>query len=181
MNRSLLLLAGLALLLSACDGTDPVDPVVVQTATVAELAADPPGAVVLTGELTIIITARRMPAFVQLVEFDPLDGLIVADVRALLHARGIDLTDDQAAQLHQLTGGNAEFVTLAIGALLAGQGVDDLFGRMAASDDVRRYLIANVNQFLNLEERRVMEAVAVLSGYPGARDVIEYLLDGVNV
>lgn len=137
--------------------------------------------VVLTGELTVIITSRRMPAFVQLVEFDPLDGLIAADVRALLQLRGIELTEAQATRLHQLTGGNAEFVTLASGALLAGQEIDDLFGRMAESDDVRRYLIANVNQFLNLEERRVMEAVAVLSGYPGARDIIEYLLDGVNV
>jgi hypothetical protein len=59
MNRSLLLLAGLALVLSACDGTDPVDPVVVETATVAELSADPAvrdpntGAVVQTGRYTL--------------------------------------------------------------------------------------------------------------------------------
>ena len=46
---------------------------------------------------------------------------------------------------------------------------------------MRRYLIANVNQFLNLEERRVMGSGRRVSGYPGARDIIEYLLDGVNV
>ena len=59
MTRSLALLFAAALVVSACDSTDPVNPIRVETATVANLVADPAvrdnntGAVVETGRYTL--------------------------------------------------------------------------------------------------------------------------------
>ena len=135
----------------------------------------------LAGELAIIITARRMPEFVQTVEFDALSGLSLMDVKQLLGARGLALSDDQAAEIHRQTAGNAQFLNLAINALLQGEDWERLMAGMAATQDIERYLIREVDGFLPEAERGVMEAVAVLMGYPGTTDAIEAVLDGANV
>ena len=75
-----------------------------------------------SGEIAIIVTGRRMPEFVQLAEFPPLAGLSQEDMRRLLHMREIEMADELQERLHRYTGGNAEFLVLAIDALQADAG-----------------------------------------------------------
>ena len=135
----------------------------------------------LAGDLSIIITSRRVPAFVQVVEFDPLAGMSLTDTRRLLTARDVLLSDELVAELHTNTGGNAQFLTLAIDALKWAMDPDQLIGRLAEADDIERYLLNEVDGRLTRDERAVMSAVAVLLGYPGTRDVIEVVLNAGSV
>jgi tetratricopeptide (TPR) repeat protein len=136
---------------------------------------------VLAGELDLIITGRRMPVFVQTVQFTPLDGLSLIDTATLTAARCISLPVDFVAQLHARTGGNAELLTLAIEALCQAANPSALLDRLAETDDIERYLLTAVDRNLTEEERIVMGAVAVMLGYPTTRDAVEAVLDGPNV
>jgi ATP/maltotriose-dependent transcriptional regulator MalT len=135
----------------------------------------------VAGELSIILTSRRVPDFVTLAQFDPLAGLSYDDTRHLLIVRNLALTDAQTDQLYQYTAGNAEFLTLAIEALQRAASPDLLFYRLAESDDIERYLLQEVDEGLTGPERGVMNAVAVLLGYGGTRNAIEAVLNGGNI
>jgi tetratricopeptide (TPR) repeat protein len=135
----------------------------------------------LAGEVSIVITTRRVPDFATLVKWAPLEGLSSDDARRLLLARDVHLSSQQAEELHRLTEGNAEFLTLAIDALKQAKNPDLLLGRLAESDDIERYLLQEVDEGLTGQERAVMTTVAALLGYPGTRDAIEQILNGGNV
>jgi tetratricopeptide (TPR) repeat protein len=132
---------------------------------------------VAAGELSLIITSRRVPAFVQMVEFEPLRGLSTDDTRLLLTSRGLSLPDDLAADLHSRTEGNAQFLTLAIDALRHDRDSRHLVAHLSETDDVKRYLMTEVDRGLTEVERAVMGALAVLMDYAGTRDAIEAILD----
>jgi tetratricopeptide (TPR) repeat protein len=134
----------------------------------------------VAGELSIILTSRRVPDFVTLAQFDPLEGLSYEDTRHLLNARNLALAEPQIEQLYHYTAGNAEFLTLAIDALQRAVSPDLLIRRLAESDDIERYLLQEVDEVLTGPERGVMNAVAVLLGYGGTRNAIEAVLNGGN-
>lgn len=134
-----------------------------------------------SGELKMIITTRRMPEFVRrVVAFEPLAGLSRAATRQLLAANEISLADDHLDQLHAYTGGNVQLLSLAVDILRDTSRPATLLDRLVDTDDIERYLLAEVDGRLTRDERQVMGAVAVLQGYPAGRETIEALLDGRN-
>lgn len=136
---------------------------------------------VLAGELDLIITARRMPAFVQVTQFDALAGLAAADAGRLLVLEGLRLSEAVAAELHAHTAGNAQFLTLAVDALKQAPNPAELVANLAASDDIERYLLGQVDKNLGDAERDVLAAIAALLGYAGTRDALEAMLDGGSI
>lgn len=136
---------------------------------------------VLAADLDLIITARRMPTFLQMSQFDALAGLGAADTGRLLALEGLRLPDDVAAELHARTAGNAQFLTLAVDALKQAADPADLVANLAATDDIERYLLGQVDRNLGDAERDVLAAIAVLLGYAGTRDALEAMLDGGSI
>ena len=128
-------------------------------------------------QASVIVTSRRVPAFAVVAETTPLEGLSAADVRTLLVQRGVDLADDLAYQLYLRTGGNAQFLTLAIDALRRATNPARLIDHLPEADEIERYLLREVDRRLTEDERVVMGALAVLLDYGGTRDAIEAVLD----
>ena len=133
------------------------------------------------GEIDVIIAAQRRPPFVHEDDFILLDGLTLADLRGLVTRRGLDLSDELIETLLAYTDGNAELVMLALDALRRAKEPARLMGRLSESDQVERFLVKEVDLGLTDEERNVLSAMAVLLGYPGTRDAIAAVLDGVSV
>ena len=114
-------------------------------------------------------------------QFDALAGLGAADTGRLLALEGLRLPDDVAAELHARTAGNAQFLTLAVDALKQAADPAELVANLAASDDIERYLLGQVDKNLGDAEREVLAAIAALLGYAGTRDAIEAVLDGDSI
>ncbi|RME50050.1 MAG: hypothetical protein D6796_03785, partial [Caldilineae bacterium] len=133
------------------------------------------------GHLSVIIASRRAPAFVRGEATEPLGGLTAAAVARLAGARGIPLSPEQVAYLHAQTEGNAELLILTFNALRRVENPDRILKRLAESEDIERYLVTEVDAGLSDDERKVMESVAVLLGYPATRDAIETVLDGGGI
>jgi tetratricopeptide (TPR) repeat protein len=133
------------------------------------------------GDVDMIISSRRGPDFINLTYLDRLGGLAPVEVRQLLSAHGLTLADELVSALHASTGGNPQFLTLAIDALQQTGDPERIISRLAGAEDIERYLMTEVDAGLTDDERDVMSAVAVLMGYPGTPDAIEAVLDGRNV
>ena len=133
------------------------------------------------GELSLIITSRRMPDFANASEYEALAGLSAADSDGLLAAQGVQLPEALSAELYTHTEGNAELLTLALDALKRTNSPERLIAHLAETDDIERYLVSEVDEGLSENEREVMSAVALLLGYPSTRDAIETALDGGSV
>ncbi len=131
----------------------------------------------VASDISILITGRRMPEFIQIAEFAPLAGLGLADMRRLLHLNMLDLPPEQEALLHQHTGGNAQSADAGNRRNAAGAQPAELIARLAETDDIARYLLREVDDTLNGSERAVMGAIAVFLGYPATREAIEAVLD----
>jgi tetratricopeptide (TPR) repeat protein len=136
---------------------------------------------IAAGEVSIIVTSRRVPDFVTLAQYDPLSGLSYEDTQRLIAMRTLALSWAQIEQLYQLTAGNAEFLMLALEALQQATDPDLLIRRLGESDDIERYLLQEVDEVLTGQERGVMNAVAALLGYGGTRNAIETVLNGGNI
>jgi len=132
-------------------------------------------AIVAAGEISLIFTSRRIPAFAR--STDPLAGLTLGDAAHLLTTRGLSLPTDLVADLHRRTAGNPQLLTLVVNALVGHADPAQLITRLAEERDIARYLMAEVHKRLTEEEQAVMAAVAVLMSYPGTRDAIEAILD----
>ncbi len=128
------------------------------------------------GELALIVTARQVPAWVQSGEIVPLPGLNDADARSLLQSRGAALPTELASQLLARTEGNAKLLHLAIDVLQRAGDPARLMAALAETNDIAGYLLHQVHEGLSEAERAVMSAVAVLLGYGGSRDAIEFIL-----
>lgn len=133
-----------------------------------------------TGELALLITTRRRPAFVETADFQPLAGLQLADVATLVKSRKVTLTTEQVTELHRLTGGNSAFLTLAIDALQLAAVPAELLANLARAASIERYLLSQLDKNLDALARDVLSVLALLDA-PSTRDAIEAVLDGSNV
>ena len=138
-------------------------------------------AALLAGKLALVMTARRTPAFVQTVTPEILTGLDAADARLLFDHWELRLPDALFDRLYAHTGGNAQFMTLAMNVLHGATDPATAIDRLVKSEDFERYLLAEVDENLSEPEQAVMGAVAVLLGYPGSQEAIEAVLDGEAV
>jgi len=131
------------------------------------------------GDLTLIVTARRAPKFVERPTI-ALGGMTPADVRALLGDAKVDLTDDLLARLHERTEGNPQLLRMAIAALRGGRDparlIEGLEGKAQVEGAIEEYLWEQVDEQLSEPQRGVMYAVAVLLGAAGSRPAIEAVL-----
>jgi ATP/maltotriose-dependent transcriptional regulator MalT len=155
------------------------------------------------GELSLIVTSRRVPAFVQADEFDPLAGLSAEDAYRFMtqhnlpadgirsgRAAGDDSTafspqlnlssSEIAVNLYHRTEGNPLLLLLAMNGFKRASAPERFLARLFSDVDVERFLVKEVDAQLSQDERAVMEAVAVLLGYEGTREAIEAILDGRN-
>jgi tetratricopeptide (TPR) repeat protein len=129
-------------------------------------------------ELVLLLTSRRMPDAINISDFALLDGLSLQDTQRLLLVRNVTLTPEQAAELHKVTSGNAEFLTLAIEALARGRTASELLAGLWAHKDIDRYLLREVDEGLNGKERAIIEALAVCLGYTASREALQTISDG---
>lgn len=131
--------------------------------------------------LRVIIVSRSTPDFVALSDAPLLRGLTTEDSRQLLEKQGIGLSDELFKELYACTEGNAELLHLAAHALGRANQPEQVIRRLSTSEDIQRFLMTEVDESLDEEERAAMNGVALLLGYPGNRDAIEEALDGRNV
>lgn len=133
------------------------------------------------GGLALVITTRRVLSFMQMQEADSLAGLSAEDARLLLERWRLQLPGPLFERLYAHTGGNTQFLTLAMNVLQQEADVAGALERLAESDNIERYLLVEVEERLSEQEQMAMGAVAVLLGYPGSQDVIEAMLDGESM
>ncbi len=132
-------------------------------------------------KLALLITSRNYPAFLPAgVPFE-LAGLGVSDATALATKRQLELPSDLITQLHAATEGSGAFLTLAIAALQTAQDPAHLISQLASAADIERFLLDEVNERLSSQEQRIMEAVSILGGYPGSRDLLETVVNQRDV
>jgi ATP/maltotriose-dependent transcriptional regulator MalT len=125
------------------------------------------------------VTSRSLPDFASTFEFSA--GRLNGADATLLMARGLALPDALITSLHARTGGNAQFLILAIDILRQAREPDRVIERLAETDDIERYLVDEVYRRLAADEQAVMTAVAVLLGYPATSGAIEAVLAGGNL
>ncbi len=125
----------------------------------------------------LLITTRRYPSYLPTEQKAQLKGLSNAETADLLASRDVSLAQDLTVRLTELTAGNGAFLTLASVILKNSRNPEAVIGQLAREDDIERFLMEEVNDRLEGGEQRVMEAVAILSGYPGTRDVLEAILN----
>ncbi|MBP7962596.1 MAG: CHAT domain-containing protein [Caldilineaceae bacterium] len=131
--------------------------------------------------LRLMVISRSTPAFLSLVDAPLFGGMAIEDTRTLLTQRGVNLSQELFARLYARTEGNAELLLLAARALDKSPRPEQVIERLVETDDIERYLMAEVDKGLGEEDRTVMGGVAALLGYPGTRDAIEEALAGQNV
>jgi tetratricopeptide (TPR) repeat protein len=132
------------------------------------------------GQLTVLITSHRIPAFARDSSVQPLGGMSRIDTVRMLRARQIHLSDDLVDQLYHATEGNAEFLSIAVNALARAEDPARLIARLTQSDNIEHYLLNELDGSLTEEERNIECTVAVL-GAPSTRDAIEITLDAGNL
>lgn len=128
------------------------------------------------GEISLIVTSRRVTGLVLAAGLAPLPGLSLFDTRELLADRSLDLPDDLLEALHRRTEGNAQLLTLAAEALRQAHRPAQVVERLVEEKDVENFLLEEVDKQLNEVEKTVMGGVATLLGYPGTRHAIEATL-----
>lgn len=131
--------------------------------------------------IKLLIITRRNPAFLTLSTQAELRGFAPDEARRFLEQRGVSLAAELMTKLHEVTGGNATLLTLAAAALHGTQHPSRLIEQLAKVDDIERFLMVEVNDHLPANEQRVMEAIAILKGYPATRSFLEFVLDGQDI
>lgn len=113
----------------------------------------------------LLITTRKVPRFLMRHHNpEPLAGLTVGDFGALAEARGVELSDDAQHGLHEHTAGHATFLTFGLVLVERGENVEALVGRLAQTDNVERFLLEEVDDYLSDDERAVMETIGIHRG-----------------
>lgn len=114
-------------------------------------------------DITLIVTSRTHPAFLQTIDYEPLQGLRIQDTRRLLAERGILRPEGTLLdRLHQLTEGNVLFLVLAIEALRQGWSSLQLLDSLEPGSQLQHKLSTEVDRGLSDLEREVMIAVALM-------------------
>jgi ATP/maltotriose-dependent transcriptional regulator MalT len=129
------------------------------------------------GELSILITTRRSPSFLRTLSFEPLEGLDPADSEQLLAVRGVFLPSELISKLHDRTDGNPQLLLLAAEVIERADEPSEIIERLESMDNIENYLLDEVDQGLDRWERRVMEGLSVLMGYPAEQEVLDAVLD----
>lgn len=129
------------------------------------------------GELAIVVTARSLPAFLQISEAPPLTGLDRTATELLLASVGLSLRPELIAALHEKVEGNPELLLLAANTLRLQPFAERWLQRLVTMADIERYLLHSIDKNLSDNDRDILSAVAILLGYTGPQDVIEQLLD----
>ncbi|MEM7131460.1 MAG: tetratricopeptide repeat protein [Chloroflexota bacterium] len=133
-----------------------------------------------SGEIKLIVTAQ-IPTDLGDGNVEPLIGLTYEDTCRLLNTQGVPLTDPISHQLYSTTEGNAELLILAIQSLQKITDQERLIQRLVKTEQVKQFLLEEVDKTLHDEERMVMYGVAALLGFPGTADAIEEVLNSASV
>jgi serine/threonine protein kinase/tetratricopeptide (TPR) repeat protein len=128
------------------------------------------------GQLSLLITSQGKPRFVSTANFEPLAGLSAADIQTFLTRRKLSLPNELVAQLHTLTGGNAQLLTLASYSLQRASDPVQWMAQVAEADDLERHLLLEVHHRLTEFEQEVMLAAAILPGDGAATGAIAAIL-----
>ncbi len=130
--------------------------------------------------LRAIITARQTPHFIQGQPqrvTAPLGGLNAIETYHFVAQSGLVLSDALLNTLFTYTGGNAQFLTLAVATLHQTDDGQAYVEKLATAEDVEAYLLVQIDRHLNEVERAVMGAVALCMGVPTTRDRSEAILE----
>lgn len=125
----------------------------------------------------LLLTSRRHAMFISQASVASLTGLSLGDTHELLAQRQLFLPDQLVRTLHENTGGNPQFLTLAIDAMQQTLDPAQLVDRLAETVDIERFLMNQVNERLTAQEQAIMEGVSLLLGYAGTRDAIEFVIN----
>ncbi len=113
--------------------------------------------------LSLVVTARSLPGFLQGVDFEPLGGMSLQEARQLFMERKMPpLGGDLLERLHKLTEGNPQLLELAIVAIRQGADPQRLANALTERQAVEEYLFDQVDSLLDKLDRQVMIAVALL-------------------
>jgi ATP/maltotriose-dependent transcriptional regulator MalT/predicted Ser/Thr protein kinase len=129
------------------------------------------------GQVRLIITSRHVPDFSPAGEFAPLNGLSPGDVRELLAKRELRLSDDVVEKLVASTGGNAQLLMLSLELLRHARNPARRVDQLHDTEDIEEFLLNEVDEGLDDDERTVMFALSVMLGYPATRAAITALLE----
>ena len=131
--------------------------------------------------LQLLITSRHTPNFLQTAATDVLSGLTFNETEQLLIELQLTLPTNLVITLHRYTEGNAQLLILAAGVLKQAKQPERLIARLATTEAIERYLLKQVDRYLQPAEKEVMKALAVLLGYPVARNAIEEVLGSADL
>lgn len=137
---------------------------------------------VATGQVAVIVTAQRKPAFLSGIESSLLNGLNREDAERWLAVNKTVLSAEIFESLCRRTEGNAQLLLLA-GNALRGKGQQEqikVIEQLAKAEDITLYLTEAAHVRLTEEEGCVMNAVAALMGQPGTAEAIWAILKDIN-
>jgi ATP/maltotriose-dependent transcriptional regulator MalT/tRNA A-37 threonylcarbamoyl transferase component Bud32 len=135
-----------------------------------------------SGGLSLLLTSRQWPAGLDHAGAGAtLAGLSAAAAAALLAQLGLALDSATAARLHAITEGNPQLMLLASDALRHTATPERLLDHLTEVDHIEAYLLGLVENQLDPAERRVMDALAVLLGYPARRAALQILIDDLQL
>lgn len=130
------------------------------------------------GALKVILTSQQALRFNREIAVEPLDGLSKAETQLLLADRDVPLEEKVFEPLYAATEGNPQLLILAIEVLRHQRHSEHFIENLVHSEQIRQFLLEEVDRHLNNLEQAVMNGVAALLGYPGSAAAIEEVLDG---
>jgi tRNA A-37 threonylcarbamoyl transferase component Bud32 len=129
-----------------------------------------------TGGPKLLITTRKALDLNWPAARISLSGLATAAAVELVTGTGLTLEVSLLQQLIYATSGIPQLLLLAGNALRHSQRPATLIERLTETDSIERYLLREVDEGLSADERELMEAIAVLGGMPGPRELLEEML-----
>jgi len=133
------------------------------------------------GSVKIVVTSRSVPIFAHGVNIERLAGISLEDAYNLVYLRGSAIENDYIRKIHLKIGGNPQLLMLAINAIDNGNNPELLIKSLFETVDVEMYLLREFDAYVMLEERRIMQILAILLEEGGDRHIIEYLFDNGNI
>ncbi len=130
------------------------------------------------GLLKLILTTRQLPRFTQTSAVGPLGGLSWAETRQLWQrANAPVVVGNQLEMLWQRIDGHPKTLVLAIEWLRKQGDLAQLLTRPLDTDNIRAYLLDEVNAAFTPEERQIMKALAILPRASGTHALLEAMVD----
>ena len=131
--------------------------------------------------LSLIVTSRSAPSFLQDILCTPLTGMSKLEARQLYIERHMPAASENLFdRIYHRTGGNPQLLELVIVAIRNGDDPQRLANALELTDHVAGYLFDQVDNGLHEQDRQVMIAVSLLN--PAAtRGAVEAVLTGRRV